>query len=117
MGVKGFSYEKKRFCFDIDGVIATIVPDKQYDLAGPQPDVIEIINSLYDHGHHIILFTARGSLTGIEWTEVTRKQLRDWGVKYHELIFGKPAADYYIDDKMLSIEKIKYILNNLNKDN
>ena len=27
------------------------------------------------------------------------KQLKDWGCKYHELIMGKPHADYFIDDK------------------
>ena len=26
-------------------------------------------------------------------------------VKYHELIMGKPAGDYYIDDKNLSIDQ------------
>ena len=25
--------------------------------------------------------------------------LLDWGVKYHNLVFGKPNADIYIDDK------------------
>jgi len=96
---------KKTFCFDIDGVIATIVPDNRYDLAKPQQDNINIINSLYEQGHQIILFTGRGSATGINWTEVTKKQMIDWNVKYHKLLFGKPAADYYVDDKMLSIEE------------
>ena len=31
--------------------------------------------------------------------ELTKQQLDDWGVKYHELIMGKPHADYFIDDK------------------
>jgi hypothetical protein len=28
-------------------------------------------------------------------------QLELWGCKYHELIMGKPSADYYIDDKAI----------------
>jgi hypothetical protein len=32
-------------------------------------------------------------------------------VKYHELKFGKPAADYYIDDRMLSVEELLNMLN------
>ena len=100
------SDERKAFCFDIDGIIATIVPDSQYDLAGPLRNNIHIINSLYEQGHRIMLFTARGSATGIDWTEVTKKQMKVWGVKYHELLFGKPAADYYIDDKMLSLDEL-----------
>ena len=30
--------------------------------------------------------------------------MQRWGLKYHELIFGKPNADYYIDDKMLDMK-------------
>ena len=31
--------------------------------------------------------------------DFTRKQLIDWGVKFHDLFLGKPAGDVYIDDK------------------
>src|SRR5205085_1356228 len=87
----------KTFCFDIDGVVATLVPDNIYDRACPRPSTIAAINSLYDAGHTVILSTARGSTTGRDWTEVTARQLREWGVKHHRLVFGKPAADYYVD--------------------
>lgn len=99
--------EKQTFCFDIDGVIATIAPELQYDLATPRLDMINLINLLYQRGHEIILFTARGSATGIDWREVTRKQMGEWGVKYHRLLFDKPAADYYVDDKMISVEQLQ----------
>lgn len=95
--------EGKTFCIDIDGVIASIVPDNDYTQSQPQMQVIEAINRLHAQGHEIILFTARGSKTGIDWSEHTRQQLEAWGVRYHELRFGKPAADYYIDDRMLAI--------------
>jgi CMP-N,N'-diacetyllegionaminic acid synthase len=98
---------KKTFCFDIDGVIATIAPANQYDQCGPVPETIRIINKLYQQGHRIILSTARGSMTGIDWQAVTRRQLQEWGVLYHELVFGKQAADYYIDDKCISIEELR----------
>ena len=42
-------------------------------------------------------------MTGIDWREVTEKQLSDWGLSYHELHFGKPNADYYVDDRMLDM--------------
>lgn len=71
--------------------------------------MISIINKLYDMGNEIILLTARGYVTGIDWEEVTREQLKSWGLKYHELHFGKANADYYIDDKMLPIEELKRI--------
>tara|TARA_B100000925_G_scaffold19428_1_gene13317 strand:- start:83 stop:310 length:228 start_codon:yes stop_codon:yes gene_type:complete len=31
--------------------------------------------------------------------DLTEKQLKDWGCKYHTLILGKPHADFFIDDK------------------
>ena len=34
--------------------------------------------------------------------DLTEKQLEKWGVKYHELLFGKPHADVFIDDKAVS---------------
>ncbi|NLG04904.1 MAG: acylneuraminate cytidylyltransferase [Clostridia bacterium] len=93
----------KRFVFDIDGVIAGFRAGLDYAMAPPQTDMINVINHLYDLGNEIVLFTARGYVTGIDWTFVTRKQMQDWGVKYHELIMGKPNADYYVDDKMLDM--------------
>ena len=96
----------KAFVFDVDGVVATLVPTLEYERALPNRDIIRVVNYLYEQGHRIVLFTARGSATGRDWSELTRRQMADWGVKHHELLFGKPAADYYIDDKMLSPEDV-----------
>ncbi len=101
----------KRFVFDIDGVIDTLpVGSTNYSDAIPDKKMIEKINKLYDAGNHIIFFTARGYVTGMDWRSVTEKQFEVWGLKYHELIFGKPNADYYIDDKMLAMDKIEDLL-------
>lgn len=96
----------KRFVFDIDGVIATIAPDNNYESAEPNIPMIKLINKLYDMGNEIVIFTARGYVTGIDWSEVTRKQFENWGLKYHELHFGKPNADYYIDDKFIDMTEL-----------
>jgi len=85
------------FCFDIDGTICT--QEDNYEDAKPLTARIRRINSLHASGHHIKLFTARGSVSGIDWRDRTELQLTTWGVKYHELIFGKPHADVYVDDK------------------
>ena len=97
------------FCFDIDGVIANLITGNQYDLTTPIKENIQLVNMLYEQGHQIILFTARGSATGIDWCDVTRTQMSEWGVRYHQLLFGKPAADYYIDDKFISVEDLKRV--------
>lgn len=99
----------KTFVVDIDGVLATLVPDNDYGKCGPIPDNICRVNELHTAGHRIVLFTARGSATGIDWSEVTRTQLKSWGVRYHELQFGKPAADFYIDDRLTTLaESARY---------
>jgi hypothetical protein len=65
---------------------------------------IERVNGLYDSGNTIVYFTARGSTTGIDWTDFTRDQLESWGARYHRLILGKPEADVYVDDKGIHSE-------------
>lgn len=97
------------FVFDIDGVIAGIQKDLDYALSEPNQRMIDIINKLYDYGNKIVLFTARGYVTGKDWSTVTEDQMQRWGVKYHELKFGKPNADYYIDDKMLGLERLYHL--------
>ena len=97
---------EKRFVFDIDGVVAQFEPALDYAVAKPNEKMIRIMNHLYDMGNEIILFTARGYVTGKDWSETTKEQLDRWGVKYHQLIFGKPNADYYIDDRSIHVQDL-----------
>lgn len=99
-----------KICCDIDGVLAAKTPCNDYSLATPMQNNISLINSFYQKGCHIVLFTARGYKTGLNWEQMTRDQLSRWGVKYHELLFGKPDADVYIDDKFIDLEELKIIL-------
>lgn len=100
----------KTFCFDIDGVIGEKSDIKDMDGSYANnianKEIIRICNMLYANGNKIVLYTARGSGSGIDWNEMTKKQLDSWGLKYHELHFGKPAADFYIDDKMLALSRL-----------
>ena len=91
---------------DIDETICTSPDDRNYANAIPIQERIERINELYDDGHTIIYWTARGAKTGIDWREVTEKQFDEWGVKYHELYLDKPAYDLLICDKTKRIEEI-----------
>jgi len=101
---------KITICFDIDGVIADKNPENNYSAAKPNVLVIELINRLFSAGHTVVLYTARGSATGIDWKEVTEKQLFEWRVSYSDLCFGKPAADIYIDDRLWSIDSLEKLL-------
>ena len=89
------------FCFDIDGTLCTNT-EGAYEQAEPHLDVIAEVNRLFAEGHRIVLMTARGSTTGIDWRLLTEAQLERWGVRYHALHLGKPSADVYIDDKALN---------------
>ena len=105
-----------KYVIDIDGVIASIVDDLDYSKAKPIRHNIARFNKLYDRGHQIVYFTARGTETGIDWSRETASQLKRWGVKYHNLLFGKPAADYYIDDKLISAEEVDMEISDRSKD-
>jgi len=85
------------YCFDFDGTLCS--QEKDYSKTEPYQGRIEKVNKLYTEGHRILLYTARGSTTRIDWREITEKQLQEWGVKYHELILDKPEADLFIDDR------------------
>lgn len=93
---------------DIDETICFCPPDKErkYENTEPHRDNIAKINKLYDEGNTIIYWTARGSRTGINWHEFTRKQLDAWGAKYHELDCTKPYYDLFVEDKSVRIEEL-----------
>ena len=89
---------------DIDETICYYDVKRDYDLAQPHLDRINKINKLYDDGNTIVYWTARGTVTQINWFKITLKQLNDWGCKFHELRMGKPAYDLFIDDKNINSE-------------
>lgn len=98
------------FCFDVDGIIASLVPGNDYERVQPHAEVIDAVNRLHARGHRIVLYTARGTATGRDWRAVTEAQLARWGVRYDELVFGKPAADYYIDDRAIDLAELLRIV-------
>ena len=91
---------------DIDETICR-TEDLDYLNSEPRQKQIDKINKLYDEGNTIIYWTARGTVTGVDWTELTTDQLRLWGCKYHDIRVGtKPHYDLWIDDKSKRIEEL-----------
>lgn len=90
-----------KYIVDIDGTICTNT-EGDYINAKPYKDRIKEINRLYEDGHHIVYWTARGANSGVDWSELTGWQLDRWGCKFHELRMGKPAYDIWIDDKAVN---------------
>jgi histidinol phosphatase-like enzyme len=105
---------KKVIAFDLDDVLCQRNIENntisKYELCVPIQKNINIANKLYDEGYKILIYTARGQITlggdldKIETIlrDITTKQLKRWGVKYHELHMGKIFYDVLIDDKALN---------------
>tara|TARA_R110002020_G_scaffold11692_2_gene43716 strand:- start:961 stop:1275 length:315 start_codon:yes stop_codon:yes gene_type:complete len=93
-------------CFYNDG-LTKYQNGRDYRNAIKNVDNIHKINTLYNKGHEITYWTARGYVSGLDWYEVTKNQLNEWGCKYHHLSVGeKPAYDLLICDKTKRIEEI-----------
>jgi glycerol-3-phosphate cytidylyltransferase len=102
------------YCFDLDGTICK-TPEKNYEQSTADAEMVKLINELFDLGHIIKIYTARGmtrfsgnvEMVYEQYFDLTKNQLESWGLKYHELILGKPSYDFFIDDKNLSIQDFK----------
>jgi capsule biosynthesis phosphatase len=105
------SKKKLRICFDLDNTLVTYpTTPGDYSTVKPIEKNIKLLNDLKNDGHEIIIHTARRMLThknnigkvikdiGV----VTFDNLEKFNIHYDELIFGKPIADIYIDDRALN---------------
>ena len=91
--------KKKTIWFDIDGTLCD-TNGTEYAFTTPDESVITLLNMLYDQGHNIFIFSARGGVSGKDWKALTKAHLKKWGVRYHKLIIGLPK-DLIIDDAAL----------------
>jgi len=93
------------YCFDVDNYCCR-TEGSDYPNDTPIKEVIEAINMLYEKGHYIKMFTGRGVISKRNWEPLTRQQFQQWGLKYNELIMGKPHFDFIGDDKMITIGEL-----------
>jgi len=102
---------KLRICFDLDNTLVTyptIIND--YNSVQPIQKNIDLLRFLKGEGHEIIIYTARRMTTHnnnvgkvIKDIAVTTiNKLEQFDIPYDELIFGKPIADIYIDDRAMN---------------
>ena len=98
---------------DLDGTICEQTGGgEHYFSAKPIQDVIDRVNKLKASGCAIIIHTARGmnlynwNVTRIEleFRSKTEYWLKENGVQYDKLVFGKPPGDMYVDDKAAHVE-------------
>lgn len=99
--------EKLIYYIDIDETICntpTIDGVRSYPDATPILENIKKGNALFTAGHTVVYWTARGATTGINWLELTRSQLEQWGVLFDDVKVGKPNYDVFICDKAMNTE-------------
>jgi dTDP-glucose pyrophosphorylase len=97
---------KLKFVFDIDNTILTYPCIKSdYSTNYPNTNIVDFIKYLKNNGHYIIINTARRQASSNEGSSIKQigksvfENLDRCGIEYDELLFSKPYADYYIDDK------------------
>ena len=105
------------YCIDIDGTLTEPHDGTPFE-AIPIPSRIAKVNKLFDEGAIIYLMTARGFIhsstryphdilaqqreADYHVRSRTEKQLKEWGLKYTKLFFGKPRAKIYVDDRAIN---------------
>jgi len=91
------------YVFDLDGTLCQTERDESkwdYENATPFPERIKKVNELFEEGHTIIIDSARGCTSGFNWEPFTIEQLKNFGLKFHQVRTGKKfGGDYFIDDK------------------
>jgi capsule biosynthesis phosphatase len=96
-----------RICFDFDNTLVSYPAVKgDYSTVKPITKNIKFLKLLKDLGHTIIIYTARrmrthGGNVGkvvADISQVTLDTLNRFNIPYDEIYFGKPYANFYIDD-------------------
>ena len=96
-----------RICFDFDNTLVSYPTVKgEYSTVKPITKNIKFLRLLKNLGHTIIIYTARrmkthGGNVGkvvADISQVTLDTLSKFNIPYDEIYFGKPYANFYIDD-------------------
>jgi capsule biosynthesis phosphatase len=99
--------DKKRICFELDNTLINISPQ---DIICPIYKNIEYLQFLKKLGHTIIICTSRNmdiynGNVGLIVKNICKTvidTLKIFEIPYDELHFGKPFADFYIDNKAIN---------------
>jgi ribonucleotide monophosphatase NagD (HAD superfamily) len=90
--------ETRTLCCDLDGTLASVGED--YTTVEPIDGAREALSGLRSDGWAIVIYTARHFnhwKTTVDW-------LMRHGFEYDQLVFGKPPARVYVDDRAVRFE-------------
>lgn len=102
--------------FDVDETITKWNNDRDYENFVADEEMVKFINKLYDEGHIITLYTARGMRScgpgkiAVEILPGLIKNLRKIGLKFHNLLTHKPYYDWIVDDKAMRPDEFKELM-------
>lgn len=117
----------KRYCFDLDNTLVTYPKiNGDYTSVKPIQENINFLKYIKKMGNTIIIYTARRMKTHFgcqgkllaDIGKITFDTLDKFDIPYDEIYFGKPYADYYIDDLAISAydnfqKELGYYQNNI----
>jgi len=85
---------------DMDGTICSEEKTFSRSLAKVKVGAVKSINALKEKGNTIIIYSARS------WQEyeMTKFWLDKHGIKFDQLILGKPIGDVWIDDRAIEFQ-------------
>lgn len=92
--------ESRTICIDIDHTLCVPTGANGYENSSPVPEARESVRSLREDGWVVVLLTGRHFnhwKTTVEW-------LSNNGFEYDQIVFGKPPARFYIDDRAIPFE-------------
>lgn len=99
--------KNKRICFDLDNTLVSFpIIRNDYTSVKPIQKNIDFLKYLKRFGNTIIIYTARRMKThsgnigkiNADIGKITFETLDKFDIPYDEIYFGKPHADFYIDD-------------------
>lgn len=108
MNISKLTHVPLRAVFDLDNTLVSYPSVyKNYNTVNTIKHTSELIKFLKQHGHYVILYTARKMLSCNSnvgkimknIAKITLDSLEKLGIEYDEIHFGKPYGDFYIDDK------------------
>ena len=103
-----------RVLVDVDGILcekAEIGNPSSMLTAKPIAENIKAVNRLYKLGHKVIIYTARRGTdcddpVALDQETATLRWLVANRVMYHKVLFNKPWADYYVDDRAIGMGEL-----------
>ena len=92
--------EARTICIDIDNTLCGHARGGDYALAEPMLGAREALQLLRPAGWVVVLFTGRHFN---QW-RVTADWLSRYGFEYDQIVFGKPPARFYVDDRAIPFD-------------